>query len=439
MPGGNVGPGIIVDLTHWTSLEAEESAPDHLWAGPGVIGDRLEEEARGRGLSFPPLPSSSDRCRVGGMLANNAAGARSFGYGAVREWVDAIEVVTADGEHHLLERSGPPVAFGALRDSLETRWGPAIREGWPRVRKNSSGYALNHFLPKGDPVALMVGSEGSLAVITRARLRLTPRPHRRALVVVALPTLDPLTEVGELARSAGAAACEFFGGRFLDVGGLRVHPRVGSLARDAAALVVIELDDGQKVLEASLAALEGDLGGLGLPRLVATERAERDHLWALRRAASPTVAARAADGLVSMQFIEDSVVPPAAVTDYLVGLQAILDQEETDAVMFGHAGDGNVHVNPLVDIRRAGWRERVGRILDATVSLVADLGGTLAGEHGDGRLRPPFHPRIWGTPVTEAFRHVKERMDPKGILNPGVVVAGPDQDPLETLAHREAG
>ena len=160
-----------------------------------------------------------------------------------------------------------------------------------------------------------------------------------------------------------------------------------------------------------------------------------ERLWSVRHAASPVIQSRASEGLVSMQFIEDSVVRADRVPDYLRGLGQILEQEETDAVMFGHAGDGNVHVNPLVDVRRPDWRDRVRRILEATVDLVAGLEGTLSGEHGDGRLRGPFHPRIWGETLTGAFGRVKATLDPHGIFNPGAVVPLPGQDPLAGLTR----
>ncbi len=135
-----------------------------------------------------------------------------------------------------------------------------------------------------------------------------------------------------------------------------------------------------------------------------------------------------------MQFIEDSVVPPARLPEYLRGLEPILAEEDTDAVVFGHAGDGNVHVNPLIDVGYPHWRDRVARILERTADLVAALGGTLSGEHGDGRIRGVFHERVWGSRLTDAFRSVKSSLDPAGIMNPGVIVPLPGQDPLEGLS-----
>ena len=127
------------------------------------------------------------------------------------------------------------------------------------------------------------------------------------------------------------------------------------------------------------------------------------------------------------------MVPVAAVPDYLRGVSDILEQAGTEAVVFGHAGDGNIHVNPLMDVQALDGRDRVRTILEETVALVAGLGGALSGEHGDGRVRAPFVDRIWSPRLVSAFREVKARLDPCGLMNPGVILPLPGQDPLEGL------
>lgn len=433
MPGGNVGWGVTVDLTRLDAVGPLDAASGRVRAEAGAVAARMEELASRHQRFFPALPSSADRCTAGGMAANNAAGARSFRYGAVARWVHALEVVLADGSVALLERGCPHPRFAGPREGAARALGP---EGlaWPAVRKNSSGYALDRFLPAGDPVDLMVGSEGTLGIITAVHFDLPPAPPARALVLLPVPAealLDPL--VAEV-RAWGASACEFLGRRFLDVSGLRHDPDLGSLAGEHPALLLVELEGDGDAVEAAVVQVRAAATGLGVPVRVGRTSREMASLWRARHAASPVVAARAAEGLVSMQFIEDSVVPQGRLSRYLAGLDAILGDEHTDAVVFGHAGDGNVHVNPLVDVRRHDWRERVARILDRTVDLVASLGGTLAGEHGDGRVRAPFHVRIFGARTSSAFAAVKEAMDPRGILNPGVIVALPGQDPLLGLS-----
>jgi FAD/FMN-containing dehydrogenase len=136
-----------------------------------------------------------------------------------------------------------------------------------------------------------------------------------------------------------------------------------------------------------------------------------------------------------MQFIEDGCVPPDRFPDYVRGVRRALDAFDMPGVIFGHAGDAHAHVNPLVDVTRHGWRDRVQGILDRVCDLTASLGGTLAGEHGDGRLRAPLLDRVWGLEARAAFAHVKEAADPSGVLNPGCKVARDGDRAITTLRH----
>ena len=173
--------------------------------------------------------------------------------------------------------------------------------------------------------------------------------------------------------------------------------------------------------------------------IIGVEAIDRRNLWNVRHAASPLIAESARTGLVSTQIIEDSVVPPEALGAYLSGVDEILQAADTDAVIFGHAGDANVHVNPLLDVGRSSWRDHARALLKETADLVADLGGTLSGEHGDGRLRAPFLEQIWGPKLTACFERTKATLDPAGVLNPGVIIPRPDQDPLEGLWPQYGG
>jgi hypothetical protein len=157
---------------------------------------------------------------------------------------------------------------------------------------------------------------------------------------------------------------------------------------------------------------------------VALESSDEEALWALRHAASP-ILARLDAHLKSMQFIEDGTVPPARLPEYVRGVRAALARQGIRGVIFGHAGDANVHVNPLVDVRDAAWRAKIAALLDEVTALVASLGGTLTGEHGDGRLRAPLLDRVWSADALALFAAMKRAFDPLGILNPGVKLAAP--------------
>jgi len=379
------------------------------------------------------------------MVANNAAGARTFKYGATRDWVQALDVVTADGSQYTLEAGQTlPPEFRTLHAELRAELGDEP-PGWPKVRKNSSGYALDRFLPEADAVQLLVGSEGTIAVVTSVTLKLAPVPESQAVAFIPVRNLLDLPILLQWARDNEASACEFFGRRFLEIASLTGYTFTGASAKDAGALegaeaaLLLELDGDPDSVSRGLESLQRLARELGLKATLGTEKIDRERLWGVRHAASPLIMESARSGLVSTQIIEDSVVPPDALGAYLSGLEEILRAADTDAVIFGHAGDANIHVNPLLDVRRSSWRDAARAILMDTVDLVADLGGTLSGEHGDGRLRAPFVERIWGPKLTACFEKTKATLDPAGILNPGVIIPCPNQDPLEGLWPQYGG
>lgn len=435
MPGGNVGGGISLDLSrHLTAVGPVDEGQRTVRVESGAVAEQVDLAARERGLFFPALPASAARCTFGGMLANNAAGARSFGYGSMRDWVESLDVVWADGSQERLGRNAPVPSRIAHLDERLGKTALAALPHWPAVRKNSSGYAWDHFLSSRDPVQLLVGSEGTLGVIVAAGLRLAPLPSAVTLAAVPVPSIVELPRAIELATRHEAAACEFFGRAFLEITGMAETNDLGLNLCRAEALLLIEFDRGGHADEDAREALLKLAREWGVSVRFAVDEAERRHLWSVRRAASPRIAEESKrSGLVSTQFIEDSVVPPARLPDYLNGLQEILDAAGIQAVVFGHAGDANVHVNPLIDVARAGWRDQIRTVLEDTVELVAGLGGTLAGEHGDGRLRAPYLERIWGKEWATVFGETKRSLDPRGVLNPGVIVPLEGQDPLEGL------
>jgi FAD/FMN-containing dehydrogenase len=439
MPGGNLGPGIVVSLAEGFNdlgpieVDADPRTGPRIEVGAGVVLDRVQRAAAREGLRFPPLPSSARWATAGGLVSANGAGARSFGRGAAVDWLEAVEAVTALGQPL---RLGPDEPFPPeIADHLPD----ADRVRWPAVRKNSSGYALDRWQASANPARLLAGSEGTLALLTRVTLRLEREPPCRGVRLIPVADGAGAAELAMAARELEAVACEFLGHRLLDMAGLRSDPELGPLARHAHALFLLEFEgESSAQVEAALHAA-GQVGRrLGGPGIAATDAARRAALWELRHRASPLISDQAGTGRISTQFIEDSVVPPARLGDYLVGLDRILADagQGMDAVVFGHAGDGNVHVNPLVPTGDPDWRGRVQAVLDEVVSLVADLGGTLSGEHGDGRLRAPYLERIWGAEAVRAFRQVKTAFDPDNRLNPGVILPLPGQDPLENLRPR---
>lgn len=444
MPGGNLAPGVVVSLREGFGelgpARVRDDGGGTIRAGAGTLARQVEEAAVAKGLTLPCLPSSAPWATVGGMVANNAAGARSFGHGAIHRWVDAVEGVDAEGVPFRCARSPSGTPHGMAGPARG--WSPELLPGdpgappWPEVRKNSSGYGLDRVADGGGLVELLAGSEGTLALLTGLTLRLAPLPPARGVHLLPVATTGNVARVAVEAEGLGAVACEFLGRRFIEVAGIEDDPRVGDIARGARALLLLEFEGTPAEVEEGLRAARSLGSGLDGPGLGSRDPGMARQLWALRHGASPMIAREAKRGRISTQFIEDCVVPPHLLGAYLDGLHEVLADARIDAVVFGHAGDGNLHVNPLVPVDEPGWESRVRRVLEQVVDLVAGLGGTLAGEHGDGRLRAPFLERVWGPVWAREFRTIKNRFDPEGLLNPGAILPLEDQDPLANLAPR---
>ncbi len=439
MAGGAVGAGVIVDVSRFTSVMSIDAETRRVWVGAGATRASVNEAARAYGLRFPVDPSSGHFCTVGGMAATNAAGAHSMRYGAMRSWVHALDCVFADGTRAVVRRgAAPPADVPAIARFLE-RVAPGIRGAdWGTlehrgVRKDSSGYALAAYARAGELVDLLVGSEGTLALFVALELALAPIPGATSSLLASFDSLEGAVEGASQARSLDASACELLDRTFLDIaaeGGSRVAPE-GS---DAALLVEIEADTaGEARARAEL--LERAMLRAGATEVrVALEPDTEARLWSVRHAASP-ILARLDARLASMQLIEDGCVPPDRLPDYVRGVRSALESHGIRGVIFGHAGDAHVHVNPLVDVRDPRWRARLTHLLDEVTHLTARLGGTLAGEHGDGRLRTPLLDRVWPAPTVALFRAVKESFDPLGILNAGVKVPLAGQQPIERVKY----
>ena len=439
MPGGAIGDGVIVDLSRWRSIGEVNVETRTIRVEPGALRAEVDRTARSRGLRFPVDPSSGAFCTIGGMASTNAAGAHSMHFGSMRRWVRAIHCVFADGSLGWIRRGDEPPSnlpivrrFMTIASELtaEESRSPSMHRG---VIKDSSGYGLAEFARTGDIVDILVGSEGTLAFFVELELDLVAAAASTSSVLGAFASIEDAVRAASLARSAGAVACELLDKTFLDVaasGGERVVPA----ETESALLAEVE---GATATAAARAAddVEEIFRRCGATTVrVALDQPTETELWELRHAASP-ILARLDPSLRSMQFIEDGAVPPENLPAYVRGIREILAANDTRGVIFGHAGDSHVHVNPLVDVGKPDWRARVQRILDAAVELTRTLGGTLTGEHGDGRLRTPLLERVWSREAIDRFRQVKSVFDPQGIMNPGVKVALDGERAIDAIKY----
>jgi FAD/FMN-containing dehydrogenase len=444
MAGGAIGDGVVVDMSRFRMMGPVDTGNRSIHVEPGVTWREVEAAARASGLRFPPDPSSGAFCSIGGMVSTNASGAHSLRYGPTRAWVRALDCVFDDGSRATLRRGQPLDANTAaqvaalgrvasiaqqLRDAEAAE--PSIHHG---VLKDSSGYGINAFARSGDVIDLIIGSEGTLAIVVGIELALDTAPRATSSLIGAFPTLESAVIAATRARASGAAACELLDRTFLEVAASAVPVAQVPAQSEAVLLAEVEGNSMDAAREAA-ESLAGAFRASGATSVgMAMNPVAEQKMWELRHAASP-ILNRLGPSLTSMQFIEDCAVPPDRLPDYVRGVRAILKDHNVTGVIFGHAGDSHIHVNPLIDVNRADWRDVVRSMLDDVVVLAASLGGTLDGEHGDGRIRTPLLNRVWSTAVLERFAMVKHAFDPRGIFNPGVKVALAGERPIGEIKY----
>jgi glycolate oxidase len=378
-----VGGGVVLSLERLNRIL--EIDADNMMAvvEPAVVTGQLQREAAARGLFYPPDPQSVDSCSIGGNVATGAGGPRAVKYGVTRDYVTGCELVLPTGE--VLTLGG-------------------------KIVKYATGYHL---------LDLVIGSEGTLGVVTQVTLRLLPLPGHRASLLVPFATLEEAAAaVAEIVRRRlQPAALEF-----MDAGAIDASRRF--LERelpfpDAGAHLIVEVDG--HTAEAVGAAYEA-IGELCLARgaadvLVADGRAEQETLWKGRRVVGEAVRSQNRD--VAKQ---DVVVPRMAIPELVAGLREIGARAGAPVICFGHAGDGNVHVNILGgDLDEEPWRRAKAEVFPALIREVYRLGGVLSGEHGIGWLKKGELASVLPPRHLELMRGIKRVFDPAGILNPGKV------------------
>ena len=422
MPGGNVGRGVLLDLSRGFDTLELEPQRRIARAGASVTWAQVNRAARVYGLRLPPDPSSGSFATSGGMASTNAAGPRTVRYGSVRPWIAGVEVLGPDGESRW-SRRGEHDAPRFRPDPAALRRAAAA---FPRTRKNSSGYALDAFVQSGDEVDLFIGAEGTLGVLTAVEWRLDPIPSDAAGVALGFADLSALGEAVPFLLALRPSAAELLDRTLLSFMEDVDLPRV-------ECLLLVEFE------RESAAAARGAVGDAvrGLKHLTvhvetAVDRAGLERLWSVRHQASPALARLPATRR-SLQVVEDGCVPVERLGDYIAGLRAAAARHEVPVAIFGHAGDGHVHVNALPDLTRAGWEDSLRALYDEVIGLLAGLGGTPSGEHGDGRLRAGALERFYGAEGMALFRDVKRAYDPRSMFNPGVILPAADWAPLADL------
>ncbi|KON87932.1 FAD-binding protein [Sporosarcina globispora] len=375
-----VNGGIVLDMSQWNG--DLNIYPDDLVAvvSPGVLTATINEEAEKFGLMYPPDPSSAHVSTIGGNLAENSGGPRGLKYGVTKDYVIGLEVVTPEGE--------------------------IIKTGGKTI-KNVTGYDLTK---------LIVGSEGTLGIITEATLKLVPKPPATKTMMA---VFDDLVQSGKaiskiLTSGILPAKMEIMD-QFSIIAVENYQPL--GLPIDAEAILLIELDGHPLAIEEEMRKIEEIFTEFESVRVkIAKDQDEAKSYWRARKLVSPAIVK-----IKPTKVSEDATVPRSKIPDMFQKLKEIREKYDVHLVVFGHAGDGNLHPNIICDKRDTEEMIRVEKAVEEIFKAAVELGGTLSGEHGIGTLKAPFMEMELGAAGLDMMKRIKQIWDPNNILNPGKI------------------
>lgn len=433
--GNAIGPGVVLDFSrHMNRVLSVDPAGRTAVVQPGTVHAVLQRAAAPHGLRFGPDPSTHSRCTIGGMVGNNACGSRSLGYGRTSDNIAGQELLTVDGERVRTgyDAHAAPFVDGGDRlvktlHELLARHLAVARTEFDRFGRQVSGYAVQHLLPERfDLNQALVGSEGTLAILTSATVRLAREPAHRVLVTIGF---DDIVAAGAAAPAVvrhGPVACEGLDSRLVDV----VRQRRGAhhvpdLPAGRAWLFVELAGPDRDSVRDRAAALAG--AGLGREARVVDDPVESGLLWRIREDGAG-LAGIAPSGRPAWAGWEDAAVPPGSLGGYLARFDQLVGEYGLTSAPYGHFGEGCIHVRLDFPFDRTDGTSVFRSFLSSAAELVAEFGGTLSGEHGDGRARGELLPTMYSAEALRLFGGVKAAFDPDNLLNPGVLV---DPDPVD--------
>jgi FAD/FMN-containing dehydrogenase/Fe-S oxidoreductase len=457
LSGQTVGPAVVLDLSKYLNrIGIVDRQRMTVHVEPGVVLDRLNDHLKPLGLMFGPDVSTGDRATIGGMIGNNSAGARSLRYGKTVDHVHSVDVVLADGTPARLgPLSDAELAATCRRDDRVGTIHRAVRDTvaahrqaivarFPHILRRVSGYNLDEFIPglpvrpvgwKDEPWAfnlarLIVGSEGTLAVVAGAELKVVPVPPAQGLVVLSFASIPAALErLGEILET-GPVAVEMLDRMILDLASGNVelarHLTFAEGRPEAVLAAQFHADDPEQLAERAndlIGRFEGRPGVLGI-RKTLTDSAN-DSFWKVRKAGLSLLMGIVGDAK-PVAFVEDTAVDPARLPEFYQRFHQIVRKQGVTAACYGHADVGCLHIRPILNVKTEAGVASLRAIAQEVCELVIEFGGAMSGEHGDGLARSRWNRRLFGEEVYQAFRDVKAAFDPDNRMNPGKVVAEPD-------------
>ena len=461
LSGQATGPGLVIDTSrHLNQIITIDPDTHTAIVQPGVVRDQLNAAAAAHGLHFAPDPATTASATLGGMIANNSSGTRSIVYGKTIDHVVSCRVALADGTVIDLDadRWRDRATLGGRAgdvhlavDAIVTEHRDEITARYPRVMRRVAGYNLEAFVdaagytgpigrrPVGNLTDLIVGSEGTLAYLLEATVRLTPLPKATALCVAHFDNaIDSLRHVPAINAHAPSAV-ELLDRVVLDEGRTNASTKslAGFIEGEPDAVLIIEVfgeDESDAVERADAIARALQDADIGYAHPVITDTADQSRVWELRRLGLGLIS-NVPGPIKGQAFVEDACVPVEHLGDYIAKLSELCESLGVRTSMYAHASVGVIHYRPMLDLHRIDHRELMKKIAERAFEWVLEYGGVFSGEHGDGIVRGGFIERQFGSDLYRAFGQIKAAFDPDNRMNPGKVIATPDMTDPDLLRY----
>lgn len=413
--GQCLSSGIVLDFVRKMDhiLEIGDS---YVIVEPGITKHRLDVELQKRGKFIPPNPASSNYCTLGGMIANNSSGPLTLGYGSIMSYLTGVRTVYSEGElGYAYDNENFDGNIKKMIDVIVAEC-DLINRKYPKVKKNSSGYRLDSIIDKEQihPQRIFLASEGTLGIVTSAKLLTLDIPEFRYLSILSFPKVEAAAASIPLILKHQPVALELLDANlFGDVSKLDNTPI------DACSLLVEFHGNDQNMLDKKTKHFEMEASQYS--RLVesAADTVGIEKIWSARRNALNNILKMSIGSRKPLGLIEDTVVAPSLLKDFVCFLIGLYKKYDLNYVIYGHAGDGNLHTRPMIDVEEEVEMKRMEVIASEVFNYIKAQGGSISGEHGDGLARVKYIPLMYGNEMYDIFIKIKKIFDKKNILNPG--------------------
>jgi len=470
MTGGPLTESIVVEFDKYFD-HIKDIGKDSAVVQPGVYYRDFEKETLKKGLIFPSYPASKSICAIGGIIANNSGGEKTLRYGKTNEYVRRLKIVLSDGNEYEFKKLNKielqkkkaqddfeggiyRKIYQLVEDNFDS-----IQAARPKVSKNSAGYFLWNVWDRKyfDLTQVFVGSQGTLGIVTEAELGLVEKEKYSRMVVVFLDDIEKMTNFVSTALKYSPESLEAFDDNTLKLA-LRFFPDIAkkigtgnffslifsffgeglAIARKLRLpkfVVLVELtgDDEEKIND-RVKGLRDELKPLGIYTKATKSGMDTEKYWVMRRESFNLLRHKVKDKRAA-PFIDDIIVDPSHLPEFLPKLYNILEEHNITPTLAGHAGSGNFHIIPLMDLSREEERRKIPEVAEKVYDLVLEYGGSITAEHNDGLIRSPYIEKMYGKEVYGLFEKTKEIFDPQNIFNPGKKVGADLEYAMRHIKH----